>query len=124
VAKATSPAVPPPTDPVELLATPLARSGLAAGATLRRAGIKLDFYTVRDLLFHLPRRYDDLREMRVLGDLVWEADGTVVSARPASATSAWSRASAAGRSARSRGSRRQRQHRARRGSGGGSSSDG
>ena len=66
MAKATSP-VPVPTDPVELLSTPLARSGLAAGATLRRAGIKLDFYTVRDLLFHLPRRYDDLREMRRLG---------------------------------------------------------
>jgi ATP-dependent DNA helicase RecG len=80
VAKATSP-VPVPTDPVELLATPLARSGLAAGATLRRAGIKLDFYTVRDLLFHLPRRYDDLREMRHLGALVWEQDGTVVSAK-------------------------------------------
>ena len=78
--KATSP-VPVPTDPVELLSTPLARSGLAAGATLRRAGIKLDFYTVRDLLFHLPRRYDDLREMRHLGDLVWERDGTVVSAQ-------------------------------------------
>ena len=37
MAKATSP-VPVPTDPVELLSTPLARSGLAAGATLRRAG--------------------------------------------------------------------------------------
>ena len=83
MAKATTAkAVQPiPTDPVELLSTPLARSGLAAGATLRRAGIKLDFYTVRDLLFHLPRRYDDLREMRHLGDLVWETDGTVVSAQ-------------------------------------------
>jgi ATP-dependent DNA helicase RecG len=80
VAKATS-AVQVPTDPVDLLSTPLAGSGLAAGATLRRAGIKLDFYTVRDLLFHLPRRYDDLREMRKLGDLVWEQDGTVVSAQ-------------------------------------------
>jgi ATP-dependent DNA helicase RecG len=37
--------------------------------------------TVRDLLFHLPRRYDDLREMRKLGDLVWVEDGTVISAR-------------------------------------------
>jgi ATP-dependent DNA helicase RecG len=80
VAKASTP-VPIPTDPVELLATPLARSGLAAGALLRRAGIRLGFYTVGDLLFHLPRRYDDLREMRRLGDLVWTADGTVVSAR-------------------------------------------
>ena len=53
MAKATSP-VPVPTDPVELLSTPLARSGLAAGATLRRAGIKLDFYTVRDLFHRIP----------------------------------------------------------------------
>ena len=60
---------------------PLAQSGLAAGPTLRRAGIKLDFYTVRDLLFHLPRRYDDLREMRSLGDLIWDPEGTVISAR-------------------------------------------
>jgi len=37
--------------------------------------------TVRDLLFHLPRRYDDLREMRKLGDLLWVEDGTVISAR-------------------------------------------
>jgi ATP-dependent DNA helicase RecG len=80
VARATTP-VPIPTDPVELLSTPLARSGLAAGALLRRAGIRLGFYTVGDLLFHLPRRYDDLREMRRLGDLVWTEDGTVVSAR-------------------------------------------
>jgi ATP-dependent DNA helicase RecG len=80
VAKAASPA-PPPTDPVALLSTPLAGSGLAAGTALRRAGIKLDFYTVRDLLFHLPRRYDDLREMRKLGDLTWATDGTVVSAQ-------------------------------------------
>jgi ATP-dependent DNA helicase RecG len=80
VAKASTP-VPIPTDPVELLATPLARSGLGAGALLRRAGIRLGFYTVGDLLFHLPRRYDDLREMRRLGDLVWTEDGTIVSAR-------------------------------------------
>jgi ATP-dependent DNA helicase RecG len=78
MAKATSP-TPAPTDPVELLSTPLARSGLVAGSLLRRAGIRLDFYTVRDLLFHLPRRYDDLREMRKLGDLFMEQDGSVVS---------------------------------------------
>ena len=47
----------------------------AAGAQLRRAGIRLDFYTVRDLLFHLPRRYDDLREMRGIRDLYMEQDG-------------------------------------------------
>ncbi len=72
---------PVPTDPVALLSSPLARSGLAAGSLLRRTGIRLGFYTVGDLLFHLPRRYDDLREMRRLGDLVWTEDGTVVSAR-------------------------------------------
>ncbi|MBA3235552.1 MAG: ATP-dependent DNA helicase RecG [Chloroflexi bacterium] len=71
--------MPVPTDPLALLETPLAAAGLAAGPTLRRAGIKLDFYTVRDLLFHLPRRYDDLREMRKVGELGWAADGTVVS---------------------------------------------
>ena len=72
---------PVPTDPVLILAAPLARSGLAAGALLRRAGIRRGFYTVGDLLFHLPRRYDDLREMHKLGDLVWVEEGTVVSAR-------------------------------------------
>jgi ATP-dependent DNA helicase RecG len=36
---------------------------------------------VRDLLFHLPRRYDDLREMQRLGDLTWVEEGTVASAR-------------------------------------------
>jgi len=74
-------AVAAPSDPVALLDAPLGQSGLAAGAALRRAGRRLDFYTVRDLLFHLPRRYDDLREMRKLGDLVWVEEGTVVSAR-------------------------------------------
>ncbi len=78
-AKKVPPAPAPPTDPVKLLDTPLASSGLAAGAQLRRAGIRLDFYTVRDLLFHLPRRYDDLREMRKVRDLYMEQDGTVVS---------------------------------------------
>jgi ATP-dependent DNA helicase RecG len=77
--KATVP--PPPTDPVELLRTPLARSGLTAAGLLRRAGIRLGWYDVRDLLFHLPRRYDDLRELSRLGDLVWAEEGTVVSAR-------------------------------------------
>jgi ATP-dependent DNA helicase RecG len=72
---------PPPTDPVELLRTPLARSGLTAPGLLRRAGIRLGWYDVRDLLFHLPRRYDDLRELSHLGDLVWAEEGTVVSAR-------------------------------------------
>ena len=52
-----------------------------AANVLQRAGRRLGFLTVRDLLFHLPRRYDDLREMRQLGELVWVEEGTVVSAR-------------------------------------------
>ena len=72
---------PPPTDPAELLDTDIAGSGLAAGNILKRAGRRLGFFTVRELLFHLPRRYDDLREMRRLGELYRVEEGTVVSAR-------------------------------------------
>ncbi|HEY3522169.1 MAG TPA: OB-fold nucleic acid binding domain-containing protein, partial [Candidatus Limnocylindrales bacterium] len=74
-------AAPPPRSPAELLDAGLATSGLSGGSVLARAGRRLGFTTVRELLFHLPRRYDDLREMRLLGDLVWVADGTPVSAR-------------------------------------------
>ncbi len=81
MARTSAPTLPAPVDPVELLSTPLGASGLGAAATLRKAGIRLGFYDVRDLLFHLPRRYDDLREMQRLGDLVWTEPGTVVSAR-------------------------------------------
>ena len=80
-AQAKTPTPSAPTDPVELLSTPLAKSGLTAAGLLRRAGIRLGWYDVRDLLFHLPRRYDDLRELSKLGDLVWAEEGTVVSAR-------------------------------------------
>jgi ATP-dependent DNA helicase RecG len=73
--------VAPPTDPVALLDTPLARSGLPGATVLARSGRRLGLATVRDLLFHLPRRYDDLRELRRLGDLVWIPDGEVVSVR-------------------------------------------
>jgi ATP-dependent DNA helicase RecG len=71
----------PPTDPADLLETELIRSGLSAAAVLRRAGRRLGFFTVRELLFHLPRRYDDLREMRKLGELYLVEEGSVVSAR-------------------------------------------
>jgi len=80
-AQAKTPTPSAPTDPVELLSTPLAKSGLTAAGLLRRAGIRLGWYDVRDLLFHLPRRYDDLRDLSKLGDLVWAEEGTVVSAR-------------------------------------------
>ncbi|HWH20659.1 MAG TPA: hypothetical protein VN671_09000, partial [Solirubrobacterales bacterium] len=59
---------------------PLAKSGLPGGTTLGRVGRRMGLTSVRDLLFHLPRRYDDLREMRKLGDLAWVEDGEVVSA--------------------------------------------
>ena len=77
----TKTAAPPPTDPVEVLAVPLHQAGLTAGPSLRRAGLRLGWYDVRDLLFHLPRRYDDLREISKLGDLVLAEEGSVVSAR-------------------------------------------
>ncbi|HEX3427612.1 MAG TPA: hypothetical protein VHS36_02305, partial [Candidatus Limnocylindrales bacterium] len=72
---------PPPPDPVQLLDADLGSSGLGAASLLKRAGRRLGFLTVRELLFHLPRRYDDLREMRQLGELRFVEEGTVVSAR-------------------------------------------
>jgi ATP-dependent DNA helicase RecG len=77
---ATPPRQPPPTG-VALLEVPLAKSGLPGGTTLGRVGRRMGLNSVRDLLFHLPRRYDDLREMHKLGDLAWVEDGEVVSAR-------------------------------------------
>jgi ATP-dependent DNA helicase RecG len=71
----------PVLSPVQLLGTRIGSSGIAGATTLRRVGPRLGIDTVRDLLFHLPRRYEDLRELRRLGDLVWVPDGTPVSAR-------------------------------------------
>jgi len=79
--KAGGKAAAPPPSGAELLDFPIARSGLPGGTTLGRVGRRLGVTTVRSLLFHLPRRYDDLREMRKLGDLTWVEDGEVVSAR-------------------------------------------
>jgi len=70
-----------PDDPYERLSMQLAFSGLTAAGALKRSGRKLGIETVRDLLFHLPRRYDDLRELMDLGNLPYVTDGTVVSAR-------------------------------------------
>ena len=64
-----------------LLSVPLAASRLPGASVLGRVGKRMGLRDVRDLLFHLPRRYDDLREMRKLGDLVRVEDGEVVSAR-------------------------------------------
>ena len=61
--------------------TPIGLSGFAGAAVLRRVGSRLGIKTVRDLLFHLPRRYDDLRELSSARDLAWIADGAPASAR-------------------------------------------
>jgi ATP-dependent DNA helicase RecG len=74
-------AVPPPTDPAALLATPIGNSGLSGAAAVRRVGPRLGIATVRDLLFHLPRRYDDRRVMETIAGLMGRADGEQVSAR-------------------------------------------
>jgi len=65
-------------DPLD---APLGQSGLPGAAMLRRIGPRLDLLTTRDLLFHLPRRYDDLREMRTVGELATLDDGQTISAR-------------------------------------------
>jgi ATP-dependent DNA helicase RecG len=75
------PTVPIPADPVARLDLPVGLAGLSASAVLRRTARRLGVVTVRDLLFHLPRRYDDLRELYRLADLQGTDDGTVVSAR-------------------------------------------
>lgn len=80
-AAARRPASPRPTDPAAILELPIGSSGLPGATTVARARRHLGIQTVRDLLFHLPRRYDDLRELRKLGDLVWAREGEVVSAR-------------------------------------------
>jgi ATP-dependent DNA helicase RecG len=74
-------AVAPPTEPAELLGTRIGDAGVPGGSVLARVGARLGIRTVRDLLFHLPRRYDDLRELRRVIDLRYIEDGEVVSAR-------------------------------------------
>ena len=76
-----APVIVVPDDPWDRLEMPVGHAGLHAANPLRRGARKLGIETVRDLLFHLPRRYDDLREMRTLGNLNDVVDGTVISAR-------------------------------------------
>jgi ATP-dependent DNA helicase RecG len=75
------PTKPRPATPAELLAAPIGDSGLAAVGVLKRTLPRLGIATVRDLLFHLPRRYDDLRVMRTLAELRELPDGEPVSVR-------------------------------------------
>jgi ATP-dependent DNA helicase RecG len=70
-----------PPEPAGILASPVGLSGIAGVSSLRRHARRLGVDSVRDLLFHLPRRYDDLRELRRLADLRDLDDGTVASAR-------------------------------------------
>jgi len=74
-------ALPPPSDPVQLLDWPIGRSGLPGAVAITRRGKRLRIGRVRDLLFHFPRRYEDLREMRKLGELLLVPDGEAISAR-------------------------------------------
>ncbi|HYO43081.1 MAG TPA: ATP-dependent DNA helicase RecG [Candidatus Limnocylindrales bacterium] len=74
-------AKPAPMAPQEILESPVGLSGIGPVAGLRRSARRLGVDSVRDLLFHLPRRYDDLRELRTLGELRYLDDGTVASAR-------------------------------------------
>jgi len=64
-----------------MLSRPIGSSGLPGAAALRRKLQRLGIVTVRELLFHLPRRYDDLREMRTLAALRAIEEGEMASAR-------------------------------------------
>ncbi|HEX8939094.1 MAG TPA: ATP-dependent DNA helicase RecG [Candidatus Limnocylindrales bacterium] len=61
--------------------TPVGSSGIPGASVLRRLGPRLGIRTVEDLLFHLPRRYDDLRELRTARGLLAVDDGETASAR-------------------------------------------
>lgn len=60
---------------------PLGESGLPGDPALRRAGRRLDLRNVRDLLFHLPRRYEDRRAMSTIAGLRDLDDGATASVR-------------------------------------------
>jgi ATP-dependent DNA helicase RecG len=63
------------------LDTKLGNSGLPGATVLHRLGPRLGLHTVRELLFHLPRRYDDLREISTAAQLARMDDGTMVTTR-------------------------------------------
>jgi len=63
------------------LSTPIGASGFAGAPVLRRVGPRLGIRTVRDLLFHLPRRYDDLRDLSTAAELRMIPEGEPASAR-------------------------------------------
>ena len=61
--------------------TPIEESGLFGAGVLGRVGPRIEIRTVRDLLFHLPRDYDDFSELTKVGDLKLLPDSTLASAR-------------------------------------------
>jgi ATP-dependent DNA helicase RecG len=61
--------------------TKIGESGFTGAQALRRAGPRLGILRVRDLLFHLPRRYDDLRALSTARELAYLPDGLPASAR-------------------------------------------
>lgn len=61
--------------------TPIEESGLFGAGVLGRVGPRVEIRTVRDLLFHLPRDYDDFSELTKVGDLKLLPDSTLASAR-------------------------------------------
>jgi ATP-dependent DNA helicase RecG len=63
------------------LDTRLAVARLPGAPTLKRVGPRLGLYSLRDLLFHLPRRYEDLRDLRTIRELESADDGSMVTAR-------------------------------------------
>ena len=60
---------------------PLRRSGLPGAAVLGRLGPRLGLERARDLLFHLPRRYLDLRALLPLASLANLEPGSLVASR-------------------------------------------
>jgi ATP-dependent DNA helicase RecG len=67
--------------PSRTLDTPLGASGLPSAGALRRAGPRLGLGTIRELLFHLPRRYEDLRDLSTAAQLARAEEGAMVTAR-------------------------------------------
>ena len=67
-------------EPAAILASPVGLCGLAQVQGLRAAARRMGIETVRQLLFHLPRRYDDLRDLKTLAEIWSQDDGTVASA--------------------------------------------
>ncbi len=67
--------------PFDPFAQPIGRSGLPGAAALRRSGGRLGIFTVRDLLFAVPRRWIATGGHRSVRQIRGVAHGTVITAR-------------------------------------------